>query len=232
MSHLRVLKNILLSVPLILALMVTPAAAEISLGNKGALTPGIDAQAEYDSNIAANSAEVSDTILSAMPKLLYRYDQGIVLVDAFVGMRVTEYLDESQFDSENFKSRVSLRYPKEPEFDGLSWTLTGGYNESTSADDDLQTIVERERIDAKLSLRYDIAERYYLRGGVDYFDEETKTAGFSDIESFGLPVDFFYRYSETLAFGFGVEFRDVGIDSGAGPTASGTSTSSCRGTTA
>lgn len=218
MSKIRIPTIILFSAPFLSALVVNPLCAEISLGSKGAIALGFDADAEYDSNIGANSSEVSDTILSAMPKLLYRYDQGVVRVDAFLGLRFTEYVDESQFDSENIKSRVSLRYPREPEFDGLSWTFTGGYNESTSADNDLQTIVERERTDAELSLRYDIAERYYLRGGIDYFDEDTKTVGFSDIDSLGLPVDFFYRYSETLAFGFGAEFRDVGVDSAANPT--------------
>jgi hypothetical protein len=195
-----------------------PAFSEISLGNKGALALGVDADLEYDSNISANANEDGDTIGTMMPKVLYRYDEGIVLVDAFAGVEFREYNKESQFDSENFKSRIRLRYPEENDFEGLSWVFSGGFNESTTADDDLQAIVERERITGELTLRYDLADRYYLRGGLDYFDEETITSGFSDIESISLPVDFFYRYSETLAYGFGVEFSDVSVDSAVSPT--------------
>ncbi|MGZ0653987.1 outer membrane beta-barrel protein [Coraliomargarita sp. W4R53] len=198
--------------------------AEFTLGDKGAITVGADADLRYDSNISANSNEDGDTIATALPKILYRYNQGIVLVDAFVGVEFVEYDEQSQFDSQNFKSRLELSYPSDAAERSFSWKLKTGFNESTTADSDLQSIVERERFDFDLTARYYVADRYYIRSGFEYRDEEIVTEGFNDVLTLSVPIDFYYAYSENLSFGLGVEFSDVEIDGPGSPTADSSDT--------
>ncbi len=194
-------------------------SAEVALGNKGVLAFGADAELKYDSNISANSGEDGDMIASALPKVLYRYDQGSIYVDAFAGIEFVEYDEQSQFDSENFKSEIVIEYPAEREDAPFDLRFVAGYNESTSADSDLQSIVEREKINIDLSGRYYIADRYYIRSGFEYRDEAVETLGFNDVTTTSVPVDLYYRYSELLSFGFGLEYRDVSIDGPVTPTA-------------
>ncbi len=205
---------------LVLLMLCTAGStrAEIGLGSRGALAFGLDAQAEYDSNINLNSDEDDDMIGTALPKLMYRYNQGAVYVDAFVGMEFRRYEDQTQYDSENFKSRFSVEYPYGTSNANYEVKLDGGYNESTSADSDLQTVVEKETTTLNVSGRYFFAERYYLRSAVRYQDTETVTEGFDDVKTVTVPIDFFYRYSENLSYGLGYRFRDTTVD-GSGPSA-------------
>lgn len=218
MKNSALTKSLLLTMPIHLALL-SPAWSEISLGNKGALAIGGEATLGYDSNISANSTEDGDSIATLQPKVYYRYDQGSVLVDASVGVEFVEYNEQSQFDSENFKSEIRLKSP--PVYDGetISWQLDAGFNESTRADSDLQTIVERQDTEIDFALRYYVMDRYYLASGIEYMDESIETSGFNDVTSVSVPLDLFYRYSERLSLGFGIEYRDVSIDGPASPSA-------------
>lgn len=192
--------------------------SEVSLGNKGALAFGGDAELEYNSNISANSSEDGDVIATVLPKVFYRYDQGAFLVNAFVGIQFVEYDEQSQFDSESLKSGLVIEYPSEAGDGPFELVFNAGYNESTRADGDLQAIVEREVTRLGLAGTYYLADRYYIKSGIEYKNDEILTAGFTDIVSYSLPINIFYHYSEDLAFGIGYRYRKTEVD-GAAPTA-------------
>lgn len=186
--------------------------AEISLGNKGALALGLDAGVEYDSNVELNRAEEDDVIGYLLPKLLYRYDQGAVLIDAHVGVLIREYDDLSDYDSDSFKSRVQVSFPHGEYDANYELDLDTGYNESTEADGDLQEVLDKETLHFNLTGKYNFTDRYYVRSGVLYKDVDTVQSSRDDVETVTVPVDFFYRYNEDLSFGLGYRFRDTDVD--------------------
>ena len=194
------------------AFFSAPLCGEIPLGNKGALAFGLDAGVEYDSNTQLDSGEEEDVIWSALPKVLYRYNQGVVFVDAFAGVQIRDYQDMSEFDSESFKSGLTVEFPHGEQDGNYELKLDTGFNQSTSADGDLQAVVEKETLHANVTGKYNFTERYYLRSGVLYRNSETTTGGFSDVETVTVPIHFFYRYSEDLSLGLGYRFRDTTVE--------------------
>lgn len=200
---------------------VSPSQAEVLLGDYGALTVGVEASVEANSNIRLNREEESDVIGVVEPRVLYRFDQGALYVDAFVGMEFREYNRHSEYSSQNFKSGFHLEFPYGEADPNLRMTLDGGYNESTNPDAMVQEIVERETYHLNFNAWYYFTERYYLRSGAQYHDQRAVTSGFADIRTFTVPVDFFYRYSEDLALGVGYRYRDTRVR-GASPSADST----------
>lgn len=211
------LQNYLKSATLVAAssLWLSSAQAEISLGDRGAIAFGADAELKYDSNILLNNTEVSDTIATAQPKIYYRSGRSALFVDAFVGYEIKEYFDESEFDSENFKSGIRMEYPRDEGEHNFELVFIGGYNERTSADAVLQTIVERDEIKASLMGIYHFTERYFLRSGFEYVNSEVDTAGFRDTVYYEIPLELYYEYSDDLALGAGYQYKETDVMGGA-----------------
>jgi len=195
--------------------------AEISLGNRGAVAFGLDATAEYDSNINSNSDEEEDLIATLFPKALYRFDQGVLFIDAFAGVEFRRFADNSEFDSENLKSRLEVVYPDEEGDRNYKLELDLGFEESTVTDALLQRIVEKESLFGELTGTYFFTDRYLGRAGLRYEDVDTMEADFNDIRTVELPVEFFYRYSDALRLGLGYQFRDTEVE-GTVPAANST----------
>ncbi len=182
----------------------------IELGNKGAVAFAVDSEISYDSNVEGNRDEKDDVVAMVRPELLYRFDAGTLNIDAFVGYEVTEYDQESQYDSTDLKSGLTLLYPvgQESRFD---LRFDAGFNEVTGTDANLLRVVEREVTTASLRGRYDFTEDYFVRGEFRFSDESYQTDGFDDVQEITVPLDFFYRYSENLAFGLGYRYRDTRV---------------------
>ena len=113
-------------------------------------------------------------------------------------------------------------YPQEETDRNFEVEFNAAYEETSKADDFLQSIVEKETIRLSLNGSYFFTDRYSIDGGVFYKDQNTITDGFNDIETYTLPFDFFYRYSDTLSFGIGYQYRDTTIDDATPPAADST----------
>lgn len=195
----------------ILSLLPGLVQAELISGPQGALTVGIDSEFEYNSNVGLNDDENGDFIISVLPKLIYRYDQGAVRVDAFAGVRVDEYDDFNDISSDSFRSEVELTFPYGDELYNYSAQINAGYNEITRGDADLQDAVDKEILHLDVNGKYVFTDRYYALAGVLYRDQKTVSGNFDDVETITVPVDFFYRYSEDLSFGLGYRYRTTEV---------------------
>jgi len=207
-------------VPVFFFVQVASAEFQLGGGRYGAVALGIDAVAEYDSNITRSSAEEEDTILIALPKLLYRYDASEVLIDAYAGLQFRRYMQFTEYNAENIKSGLTIEYPNgdvgESNFD---LRLDLGYNETRSADPYLQAVVERNTYHTNISGSYYFNDRYFMRSGLYYKQQDTVTAGFNDITTLRLPIDFLYRYSDYLSLGLGYQVRDTAVEDVTPPAA-------------
>lgn len=188
--------------------------AAIALGDKGAVAFRLDSVFEYVSNATSSSTGDEDILGIVQPDIVYKFDAGDLNIDAFVGYQFREYDEQSEFDSQNFKSGFEISYPN-LEDQSYEIKLDGGYNESTRSDPDLLTIVEKEVTSLNGSGSLLVADRYVIKGQVRYRNEEVEDTPpfiFSDVETLALPIDFFYRYSETLAFGLGYRYRTTEVE--------------------
>jgi len=203
------LQPILFSVAL-LATLPSLAHAEMSVGNHGAIAFGLDAGVLVDSNIDKSNNSDSDVIYSVTPKLLYRFDQGDLYIDSAFGVLIQQYQDAGEFDNESLFGELSFLYPYISET-SYKFDARIGYEEKTEADSDIQALIEREELNINFRGTYFFAERYKVRSGFSYRDENVVTSGFTDTEEFRIPVDFYYSYSENLNLGGGYEYQRTSV---------------------
>lgn len=216
--HKQIRNKILLSASL--SAIACVSYGEIQLDSYGALALGVDSEIKYDSNIQLNNSENSDFIGTVLPKVLYRKNEGTLSIDAFVGLELKKYYDESRYDSENFKSGITLFYPNEEGYDNFELEFTGGYNETTEAASDLQAIISRDSTDFDLKGTFYFIDRYYIKTGAEYHKSNVSTAGFNDTDSFVIPIEIFYEYNDSLDLGFGYEYSETDVSGGVPSTGS------------
>lgn len=187
--------------------LVTSADAAWRLGDYGGVTLGLDADAVWSSNVLLNREEADDFILSATPKLLYRTDEGYGSIDAFIGMRATRYLDLDQYDSDDFKSGIVVKYPDEMRGENFSLRLDAGYNERTAADSAVQDIRETRDFTTNISASYYVSQYAQLRSGFSYSNSISETDAYDDIETTTIPLALYYDVDEALSIGAGYRYR-------------------------
>jgi long-subunit fatty acid transport protein len=59
---------------------------------------------------------------------------------------------------------------------------------------------------------YQERKRYDIRSGVEFLDQDSETAGFSDIQRLSVPIEFFYDYRETLSLGLGYRYVQTDVE--------------------
>ncbi|WP_269523419.1 outer membrane beta-barrel protein [Coraliomargarita parva] len=192
--------------------------AEIQLGNKGAAAFGLNSKVEYDSNLNRSANDIDDYIFIAQPNLLYRYDTGLLYIDAFAGLQFRRYDDNTSLNTENIKSGIDIEYPQDAQDTNFDLHFTAGYNEVSTGDSLLQSFIQKEIINLGLTGHYYFTDRYYLSSGILYRSEVAKTDGFADVTTYTLPLDFMYRYNDALSFGLGYRYKRTTVD-GTDPTA-------------
>lgn len=201
-------------------LCASQLAAEIPVGDYGAVAIDLEAGAEYSSNIALNSLEQDDMVYNFKPLLRYRFDQGALRVDAYAGVNIIRYDDYDENDAEDLKSQVVLDYPYDSDRYEKRYdlNLAFGYNETTSADSAVQAISSVDEINVDLIGRYYYSDRTYLRTGILYLDSQSERSTFYDYSQFSVPVEVFYEYTESLSYGLGYRYRLTDVDSPAPQT--------------
>ena len=144
-----------------------PLHAEVALGSHGALALGLETGLTHSSNIFRNSDELDDHIFHLLPHLRYRFDQGIVRIDADLGVNMMRYDEFDLNDTEDIKSDIVIYFPHGESFQQTrtDFRLQAGYNEKTTPDDSVQDIVQTDEVNLSAIGRYYVSERTFLRFG-------------------------------------------------------------------
>jgi hypothetical protein len=198
--------------------------AEVAIGDYGAVTADVQSSLTHSSNIFRDSDEEDDMIFQLLPRLRYRFDQGAVRVEADAGVDVIRYDDFDMNDAEDIKSHIVIDFPygDYDEKKRYDVRLQAGYNENTSPNDSVQAIVQTEELNLSALGRYYVSERTFLRGGVEFLDKQSQTAGFDDVQRISVPIEFFYDYSEDLSYGVGYRYTETDVSADVGAEADST----------
>ena len=198
--------------------------AEVAIGDYGAVTADVQSSRTHSSNIFRERDEEDDMIFQLLPRLRYRFDQGAVRVEADAGVDVIRYDDFDMNDAEDIKSHIVIDFPygDYDEKKRYDVRLQAGYNENTSPNDSVQAIVQTEELNLSALGRYYVSERTFLRGGVEFLDKQSQTAGFDDVQRISVPIEFFYDYSEDLSYGVGYRYTETDVSADVGAEADST----------
>ncbi|MGZ0655560.1 outer membrane beta-barrel protein [Coraliomargarita sp. W4R72] len=183
------------------------ASAEWRVGDFGAATIAVEGAVQSTNNVLLNDEEVSDVIFSTTPTVKFRANEGYASIDAFLGMQLQRYADLTEYDADNIRSGLSIRLPDEPRGEVFQGSLDLGYNASTTADADLQTVVEKDIFKGDFSGRYILSEHVSLRSGLSYQDSQAEEDLYADVTTWSLPVALYYGIDDTLSLGAGYRWR-------------------------
>lgn len=180
----------------------------------------------HDTNVTGNSSEVDDLIYSYTPTLRFSQQGSQSNVTASVGLNISRFDENSQFDRENLQSSISIGLPTGGR--NLSGSINAGYTESSSTNNFLLERVDAESIRINTNARYDFSRILDLSGGLGYSD--TTTTNFSDTEDkylstgvvfknlwrdVGVNLDYRYRVLKSSGFiGEAADTTDSGISFG------------------
>lgn len=170
------------------------ASAAVEIGH-GRIESSVEARADYDSNIFANSGEVSDEIFTLTPEVHYIRDQGIFTTNLGVGVNLVRFSDHASQDSEDpyFSGRIAYS-PS----DKALLTSDVGIKRTSQADDTLNARVTSNDYTYNGLFQYLFSEKLGYRLTANYDLNDYRTAGYSDVEAYTVGIDGVYVYSPKL----------------------------------
>jgi hypothetical protein len=169
-----------------------------------------------DSNIFANSSEESDLVYSFSPSIRYSQAKGLISLQAVAGVNATYYSDNNDEDAEDFFANFTLNGPNRVGAK-TKYKYSGGFNQSTTADEAVGQVIETTTISTSGSVDYDYSEKYGVRFSGAISDVSYNPTNLIDSRNYRFGVSSLYYYSSKLTFTGGYNYstieRDNGIDS-------------------
>jgi hypothetical protein len=195
------------AVALLLALFASPPAQALLRFNDGRDQVYVTAYiaAGYDSNIYTRADAEADLILTSGVGLEYTRQAGMIGVDATLAWALNTFSDNP--DEDFSRPSASLTFSKS------SGRTTGDLRfqarRDSRADPTVGLRTESREYGVDLTLRYPVIERYSLVGtlgwaGTDYVDD---TGTFSDLDTYTLGTDLFYRWRSDRDLLAGYRYR-------------------------
>lgn len=176
--------------------------AAFDLG-RGYLFTDVSFSSEYTSNSQAADNGESDWINTLTPALRYESYGSEWRTNASLGVSLLSYSTQDQ-DNENINFSASLSHPR-------GFSVRGGVSESTGGDPEFGQITRTRNYNLSSSFSYGLSPRYPLSSGFTYSLsqplDDSNSIGRSDTESFSIPINVSYRYSENLNLGGGYRFE-------------------------
>ncbi|NBD37259.1 MAG: outer membrane beta-barrel protein [Verrucomicrobia bacterium] len=169
--------------PFLLLLLPCPLWALFNLG-ESTVDLSLQGDFSYDSEINARNQGLSDFIGSLGTDLHFSRPSPTLAIRASAGIRFIRYLDNSQFDDENFKFDLSVSPGQRFEGDRFSFSVDLILNSQTRSEETLGEIVNVRTYGLAAELTYRVNQRLTLVGTAgsqledpdsDRFDEVQRT---------------------------------------------------------
>ncbi len=162
----------------------------------------------YDSNINGNSSEESDIELAYKPTLNFTRRSGLLGIDASVGGGFGWFLDNSEYDYQDFYSSFLIDYPNDASIP-YRLTLGGGYNSTTTLDRFVGRRVASDNANLSARFRYNVNERWGFSLNSRWSEITYDSEGYTDQTTWGAGFDFVYIYSEKLEIFAGYGYSET-----------------------
>ncbi len=201
-----------LAVLLIFSVSLNTIYAEVKIGKFGAIALGLDASLYNTNNITMDASPREDFVTSILPTINFRNSGGSLSIEAFFGQEVISYSKNSNYDSEDFKSKWSLKYPENSSGEIVSLLLEGGvnqYNLPISSISGVGNMVSTQETDLAFGGEYYMNQRITFLGSVSYLDFDSNTLTYSDLNSLTVPLSVNYDYDESISVGLGFRHRST-----------------------
>lgn len=191
------------------------AAPMVSIGESVNVFFNGSASASYRSNVFSSTNNESDFVFIFSPGLeidIGRNSNAEFNIRFFED--IIRYQDRSELDNENFNVRATGEYENEKtRINSLvAFNQVSGNTNRFGANN---RIIDRDLYKADLGLEYDFSPKTFFEGGFVYDATEftnNSFGTFSDRDSFTLPLNILYRYSQKLSLGLGYRYKHTDID--------------------
>ncbi len=171
-----------------------------------------------DDNIFLTAKETDDIIIDINPALELTFGKNAQIKGALtVQESFTNYADNSDLNSNLFSTSLSTRFD-----DGklkLGFNLAFSELNQNNADirPPVNGLTRRDVFTAGGNAEVEVSQRTAVGAGLNFNRENYKTRGYTDSESFSVPLDFYYKLTPkvdlSLAYRYGEHDVDVGSDS-------------------
>ncbi len=203
---------------LIFAVNVTFAMGKLG---KGEVIFDSKVDVEYDSNVSANSDEISDLIGRITMGIAFeQLERSVANVIARAEVEAIRYVDLKEFDAENLSLDLEFSYPNNQESNayyefGVNWS------KATRSNFQVGQVVESEQFGISGSYRAYLNEKSGVRMSGGFGQNSFTDSSLSDSDDMSFTTDYLYRYSSKLNLVTGYRYRELENQGGA----SGVSTS-------
>ena len=199
----------------VLSTNLVVASPLISLGTNNGASIYFDgfASTAYSSNITlASQDELDDFIFTVSPGLELILGEGQTIYTASLEARnnITRYLDNDEFDAENWNINGNLSYQSE-----RLRASAGAFFRERQENDSLireeRTLVKIEEFGGNVNGRYTLSPRTAIASGFSYRNVEFDRGTNRDREIYTVPVTAFYEVTQRIDATAGFRYRETEV---------------------
>jgi hypothetical protein len=212
----------LLIVPASLMAGMVPSAFGFAEVARGKLTATTQLAYQYDSNIYANSSEVSDYSVIFTPTLAYSRNVGAISTAAQLSVRSVSFQDTSGQDSIDPSLIVNFNADRAEKGQAA---VSVSYARRTDANDVLNTRTKSDEYNGSAKVDYYFSEKTGFRFNAGYRVSDYLTTGYNNVSSYNVGGGLVYKYSPKLTGVATYSYSpEKATDLGASPTSNPSST--------
>lgn len=195
-------------------LLSSSAEALVRLG-EGTIDLIVDASIYYDSEIKARDEGLDDIIFTVAPSLQYSRDSRTLGFQASVGVSFVRYVDNDEFDDENFFFDFSLTPGAQMETSRFSVSGDLLFSNETRTEESVGDIVTVLTYGASGSVTYRPNSKYSVVGSASFSREEPDSDLLSDKDRFGGGLTLLVPINETTEAQAGVSYQKTDSETSA-----------------
>ena len=180
---------------LIFAVNVTFAMGKLG---KGEVIFDSKVDVEYDSNVSANSDEISDLIGRITMGIAFeQLERSVANVIARAEVEAIRYVDLKEFDAENLSLDLEFSYPNNQESNAY-YEIGVNWSKATQSNFQVGQVVESEQLGISWSYRAYLNEKSGVRMSGGFGQNSFTDSSLSDSDDMSFTADYLYRYSSKL----------------------------------
>jgi hypothetical protein len=196
---------------------VSSARALVSSGSDSTLFATLTTSVQYNDNLFLSSPNVSNTLISAAPGLLYEFgNQSLLKGTAYYNETFERYSASSDLNTS--LSRLGIKADYNDEKSKIA--LAASFKQEDQATRDIRPsgttprLVHRDLTNAAASDEYIATEKTSVSLGITYDKTNYKSASYTDIQVVSVPFKYYYKVEPKLDLSAGYRYRKNTLGTG------------------
>lgn len=197
---------------LIPLLLITSSVHALVRFGEGNIDAVLDVSAYYDSEINARDEGLDDVIFTVSPGLQYSRSSRNFGIEATAGVSFIKYVDNDQFDDENFFFDVSLTPGARMETSRFSISGDLLLSNETRSEESVGSVVTVLNYGASGSITYRPNSKYSIIGGASFSTEDPDSSQLSEKDRVGASLSLQVPVNDTTDTEIGVSYDKTETD--------------------